>query len=285
MKIVLAETAGFCMGVDMALCKLDALLRESPSSRPVFTLGPIIHNPQVLQSYKAQGVHQVDDPQSLQPGQTVVVRAHGIPKTIEQCLQARGVHLVDATCPKVKKAQLLIARQAALGRTMLLLGEADHPEVQGLLSYAEHGAHVLESEADLDAVLATTQDGFRPCFLAAQTTQDQKLYDRMAQILRSLDQEIPVLDTICAATMNRQAETRRIARLVPSMVVVGGHSSGNTRRLVQVAEQEGIPCFHVETEEELPTDRLRGLDAIGVTAGASTPDASIQKIVRYLELL
>ncbi len=282
MKVVLAETAGFCMGVDMALRKLDALLRQTRWPRPVFTLGPIIHNPQVLSHYGSQGVQQVEDLQDLQPGQSIVIRAHGIPKTIEQEIRVKGLHLVDATCPKVKKAQLLIARQAALGKIMLLLGEVDHPEVRGLLSYAQSGAFVLESEADLEAVL---REGCNPCFLAAQTTQDQRLYDRMAQMLRALDQHVPVLDTICAATMNRQEETRRIAGQVQAMVVVGGHSSGNTRRLAQVAEQSGIPCFHVETVAELPSDSLRGLETVGVTAGASTPNASIQAIVNHLQSL
>ncbi|HDQ40171.1 MAG TPA: 4-hydroxy-3-methylbut-2-enyl diphosphate reductase [Desulfonatronum sp.] len=282
MNIILAETAGFCMGVDLALRKLDALLREPEVSCPVFTLGPIIHNPQVLDHYKARGVRQLDDPFSLRSGQSVVVRAHGIPKNIEQELRARGVHLVDATCPKVKKAQLLIARQAAQGRIMLLLGEADHPEVRGLLSYAESGARVLESEEDLEAVL---REGCSPCFLAAQTTQDRKLYDRMSRILRRLDPDMPILDTICAATTNRQTETRHIAGQVQAMIVVGGRTSGNTRRLVQVAEQSGIPCFHVETLADLPVDSLRGLNSVGVTAGASTPADSIQGIINHLKSL
>lgn len=283
MKIILAETAGFCMGVDMALRKLDALLREPSSPRPVFTLGPIIHNPQVLHHYESLGVVQVEDPWSLRAGQSVVVRAHGIPKTIEQQLRVRGVHLVDATCPKVKKAQLLIAKQAAQGKVMLLLGEADHPEVRGLLSYADNGALVLEKETDLESVFQEQQFS---CFLAAQTTQDQVLYDRIATSLRSrLGQDVPVLDTICAATMNRQAETRRIAEIVEAMVVVGGRSSGNTRRLAQVAEQAGIPGYHVENEAELPLEPLRGMQTVGVTAGASTPRASIQNVVNRLQTL
>lgn len=283
LKIILAETAGFCMGVDLALRKLDALLREPSPPRPVFTLGPIIHNPQVVQIYEQKGVRQVDDHRLLRSGQTVVVRAHGIPKAIEQDLHAKGVRLVDATCPKVKKAQLLIAKQSARKRFMFLLGEADHPEVRGLLSYAENGALVLESEASLDAAL---REDCGPCFLAAQTTQDQKLYDRITATLRlRMGDDIPVLDTICAATVNRQAETRRIAKSVEAMVVVGGRSSGNTRRLAQVAEQAGIPCFHVESVAELPLNRLQGLKAVGVTAGASTPNTSIQSVVDRLRSL
>lgn len=283
MNIIVAETAGFCMGVDMALRKLDALLEQSMQPTSVFTLGPIIHNPQVLQEYAAQGVCQVDDPSIVLPGQTVVIRAHGIPKTIESALQAKDIRLVDATCPKVKKAQLLIAKQASQGKIMVLLGEADHPEVRGLLSYAENGAYVVESEQDLEALLA---ENLGPCFLAAQTTQDQLRYDRIAHTLRQkLDPRIAVLDTICAATMNRQSEARTIAEQVQAMVVVGGRQSGNTRRLVQVAEQAGIPCHHVETADELPLDLLHGLGRIGITAGASTPKNVIQSVVRRLKEL
>ncbi len=284
MKILLAQSAGFCMGVDMALRKLDSLLQQpARQAQPVsvYTLGPIIHNPQVLQDYAARGVCQVEDPREVQSGQTVVIRAHGIPKTIEAALQAKGVHLVDATCPKVKKAQLLIARQAAKGKIMVLLGEADHPEVRGLLSYAASGAYVLESEEDLDALIG---ENIGSCFLAAQTTQDQQRYDRITQTLRrDLDADIPVLDTICAATMNRQSEARNIAEQVQAMVVVGGRESGNTRRLVQVAEQAGIPCHHVETAEELPMDQFHGLHTVGITAGASTPKNVIQTVVQRLE--
>lgn len=283
MNIILAQTAGFCMGVDMALRKLDSLLHGPDRKNEVFTLGPIIHNPQVLQEYADRGVAQVNDPEALVPGQTVVIRAHGIPRNIEIALQSKGVNLVDATCPKVKKAQVLIAKQAAKGRLMILLGEADHPEVRGLLSYAAHGACVVDSEEGLEELL---QERIGPSFLAAQTTQDQKLYARMADLLRRrLDPDIPVLDTICTATMNRQDEARIIAEQVQAMVVVGGRESGNTRRLVQVAEQAGIPCHHVEIADELPLDQLRGLDNIGITAGASTPKNVIQGVVRRLETM
>ena len=283
MNIVLAQTAGFCMGVDMALRKLDSLLHGLDQKPGVCTLGPIIHNPQVLQEYADRGVAQVNDSEALAPGQTVVIRAHGIPRNIENALHNRGVNLIDATCPKVKKAQVLIAKQAAKGRLLILLGEADHPEVRGLLSYAANGACVVDSEEGLEELL---QDRIGPCFLAAQTTQDQELYARMADLLRRrFDPDIPVLDTICTATMNRQDEARVIAEQVQAMVVVGGRESGNTRRLVQVAEQAGIPCHHVEIAEELPLDQLRGSENIGITAGASTPKNVIQAVVRRLETM
>ncbi|WP_045223056.1 4-hydroxy-3-methylbut-2-enyl diphosphate reductase [Desulfonatronum thioautotrophicum] len=283
MNIIVAETAGFCMGVDMALRKLDSLLQGANRQTNVFTLGPIIHNPQVLQDYAAQGVTQINDPEALAPGQTVVIRAHGIPRNIESALQAKGVNLIDATCPKVKKAQLLIAKQAEKGRLMILLGEADHPEVRGLLSYASSGACVVDSEEEAMELL---RDQPGSCFLAAQTTQDQERYARLITLLRErLEPAMPVLDTICAATMNRQSEARVIAGQVQTMIVVGGRESGNTRRLVQVAEMAGIPCFHVEVADELPLARLRGLDRIGITAGASTPKTVIQEVVQRLETL
>lgn len=138
MKLLRARTAGFCMGVDLALKKLSGLIGRE---EPILTFGPIIHNPQVLAEYAAKGVRMVEDPAVIPTGATVVIRAHGIPEPVREAILARGAKLVDATCPKVKKAQTLIASQARHGKVLLLFGEAQHPEVRGLLSYARAGNH------------------------------------------------------------------------------------------------------------------------------------------------
>ena len=151
MELIIARTAGFCMGVDMALHKLDGALADPPSQGRIRTLGPLIHNPQVLERYQAQGVLQAGNAEDLQPGDVVVIRAHGIPKDTQAELLDRKAVLIDATCPKVKKAQILIHRQAEQGKHLLLFGERDHPEVRGLISYApEHT--VFENQDELTAV-------------------------------------------------------------------------------------------------------------------------------------
>lgn len=269
------------MGVILALKKLDALVDGGAAGGPIYTLGPIIHNPQVLAEYAAKGVLTAESPEDIPPGATVVIRAHGVPKGILEALRERGVDLVDATCPKVKKAQLLIATEAAEGRVLLLFGEEAHAEVKGLLSYAEAGACVFDSGAKLDAV--ALDKGKRYC-LAAQTTQDRDSFDAIARKLEcGRSNDVKVLHTICDATRERQDETVRISRDVDFMVVVGGHDSGNTRRLAQVAAGHHKRCVHVESARELPLDELSRVPKIGLTAGASTPKSLIDEIHRLLE--
>jgi 4-hydroxy-3-methylbut-2-enyl diphosphate reductase len=271
------------MGVDLALRKLDQLLADNTGSVPIFTFGPIIHNPQVLDHYAALGVRRTEDPEAIEQGSIVLIRAHGVPRQMDERLAARGVSVADATCPKVKKAQMLIARQAGTGRILLLYGEEAHPEVRGLLSHASHGAIVFNSLEEIKALHLDPKDSY---FLAAQTTQDESGFERIRDFLfTALGREIPVLYTICDATQQRQEEVIAIAKEVDFMVVVGGRDSGNTRRLVKVAEAQGVPCVHVETESELPLEKMRGKARIGLTAGASTPKNiidAVESIIRAL---
>ncbi len=280
-KVVRAKTAGFCMGVILALGKLDALVEDGAAGGRIYTLGPIIHNPQVLAEYAARGVLTAHSPEDVPRGATVVIRAHGVPKNTLEILKERGVEIVDATCPKVKRAQLLIATEANEGRMLLLFGEEAHAEVKGLLSYAESGAFVFDSKAKLDAF--PLDKGRRYC-LAAQTTQDRDSFDAIARKLEANPAlDVKVLHTICDATRQRQDETVRIARDVDFMVVVGGFDSGNTRRLVQVAAGHHKRCVHVESAQDLPLEELKGVRKIGLTAGASTPKSLIDAIHRLLE--
>lgn len=278
MKLLRARTAGFCMGVDLALKKLAALIGQDG---PIITFGPIIHNPQVLAEYAAKGVGTVNDPAEIPPGATVVIRAHGIPDPVRQAILARGAKLVDATCPKVKKAQTLIAAQARHGKVLLLFGEEDHPEVKGLLSYATAGAHVFGS---IDELAALDLPQGPTYFLAAQTTQDEQEFMHIREhLVDRFGPDLTVLSTICDATRNRQQEAMDLAAQVDWMVVVGGRDSGNTRRLAQVARTAGAGCIHVETADELTPEMLAGKHTIGLTAGASTPKKIIDHVQQVLE--
>jgi 4-hydroxy-3-methylbut-2-enyl diphosphate reductase len=279
MELIIAHTAGFCMGVDLALHKLDRVLDSRPAQGRIHTLGPIIHNPQVLQRYRELGVLQVESMDDLQSGDVVVIRAHGIPRTTQEELHARNVEIVDATCPKVKKAQILIQGRAEHGGHLLLFGERDHPEVRGLLSYApEHT--IFESLEELAAMHLPSKKNY---FLAAQTTQDRDAFTRIHTWVRNnLSPEVIVLDTICDATKDRQEEVRHLARTVEAMIVVGGKNSGNTRRLAQIAQEADVYTVHVETGQELDLEELAAFFRIGLTAGASTPDWIIQDVVQTL---
>lgn len=282
MEIILAETAGFCMGVDLALRRLDKLVIAA-EGRPIFILGPIIHNPQVLARYAEQGVTMANNPDEVTDGAYVVIRAHGITRQVEKRLRARNAIIKDATCPRVKKAQLLIGRHTQEGQELLLYGEVEHPEVKGLVSYAENGHFIFDSEEELAAY--TLKKG-KSYVLAAQTTQDRVVFDAMAKELEeNTDISVTVLETICDATKLRQNEAHDLSDKVDFMVVVGGYSSGNTRRLAQVAEDNGTPSKHVETVADLDLDALKKYATIGVTAGASTPRHSIDEVLEALESL
>jgi len=283
MLVIRAETAGFCMGVDLALRKLDRLVAGAEGA-PIYTLGPIIHNPQVLEEYAAKGVQTASSPDEIPSGSQVVIRAHGIPKEVEQALRERGMTIVDATCPKVKRAQVLIAEEAGKGRRLLLFGEDDHPEVKGLLSYAGSDAVVFESLEALEQLDFGEISGSE-CFLAAQTTQDRVVFEKVVELLQSRCLDLPVLHTICDATRERQQEALDVAEEVEAMVVVGGFTSGNTRRLVDVAREQGVYCVHVETPEQLPFEKLLKYATIGLTGGASTPKRLIDAIEQRLREL
>jgi 4-hydroxy-3-methylbut-2-enyl diphosphate reductase len=279
MKLIIAETAGFCMGVDLALNKLDNAIRNPPRHGTIHTLGPIIHNPQVLERYSGLGVRQANGEELLDPADVVIIRAHGIPRRLQEHFEKQGIAVVDATCPKVKKAQILIQRQAEQGKHLLLFGERDHPEVKGLVSYApEHT--VFE---DLEELKARNLRKDAAYFLAAQTTQDRGMFSAICEYLQTeIDPDMTVLDTICTATKDRQEEVRSLSRRVQAMVVVGGRNSGNTRRLAQIAQESGVFTVHVETAAELPLRELAAFDSIGLTAGASTPSWIIEEVALTL---
>lgn len=278
MKVIRARTAGFCMGVSLALKKLDRAIEREHTQR-IVTLGPIIHNPQVLAAYADKNVHCVKELTQVQTGDCVVIRAHGIPRQMEQSLAQKRVHIVDATCPKVKKAQLAIAEATSTGAQLLLFGEADHPEVRGLVSQAPYGYYVFDSMEALEA-LPLQAGGIY--VLASQTTQEKSIFDCIESYLRVRYPQMPVLSTICDATCERQREAVDIAAQVQAMVVVGGRESGNTRRLVDVVKAQNIPTFHVEVVEELTSKKFTEFSSVGLTAGASTPKSLIDAVHAFL---
>ncbi|MFK5926027.1 MAG: 4-hydroxy-3-methylbut-2-enyl diphosphate reductase [Desulfuromusa sp.] len=283
MKFVRAKSAGFCMGVSLALHKLDDIIEQKNISGDIYILGSIIHNPQVVEEYAGKGVISVDLPEEIPPGSIVVIRAHGITKQVQQSLSQRGIHVIDATCPKVKDACLLIEENTEKNRVLLLFGEEFHPEVKCLLSYAYGDTFVFDTldecqKCDLDPAL-------KYC-LAAQTTQDKHVFDSISRELskrKGLD--LVVLDTICNATRMRQGEATKIAEETDFVIVAGGYNSSNTRRLAQVIESHGTTALHIETAAELPLAELRNFRRVGLTAGASTPKKIVDEIQSTLDSL
>ena len=210
----------------------------------------------------------------------MVIRAHGVPRQDEEFLRQSGATLVDATCPRVKKAQLAIARATADGSSLLLFGEADHPEVRGLISYACCKSHVFTDLATLEGM---ELDSGQSWVLASQTTQNAGLFEEIRAYLEKKLPRLKVLATICDATDERQAEALAIAKDVEAMVVVGGRQSGNTRRLASLAAGCGITTYHVEEIRELTEQDFAGKTTVGLTAGASTPKPLIDAAEVWLK--
>lgn len=275
MKVKLARSAGFCMGVRRAM---EIVLSEVNNGEgPLYTLGPLIHNRQVLELLEKKGVRAIDNPNGITRG-TIVIRAHGIPPRQRKCLRSSGLKIIDATCPKVAKVQAIIRYHTAKGYEAIIVGEKDHAEVIGLKGYSSDSAFIIADPTDVSKL----PDLGKP-FVVAQTTQNERLYQDITRRLKDRFPMCLVFNTICDATQNRQNEVRSFSGQVDGLVVVGGYHSGNTRRLVQVAESQGVPTFHVETEKELDKKQLSSMETVGITAGASTPNWMIKNVIKEIE--
>jgi (E)-4-hydroxy-3-methyl-but-2-enyl pyrophosphate reductase len=277
MKIEIAKTAGFCMGVRRAV----ELALDAPGNHdePIYTYGPLIHNPQVLALFAEKGILVL---KAIPPhgNGTVLVRAHGVPPTDKQRLLDTGFKVVDATCPRVIRVQTIIRVHARKGFATIIVGDRDHPEVVGLVGYAGPSAHVVSTMAELEALQA-----FPQAIIVAQTTQNLQFYEQVKVWAAEKFPHYKTFDTICDSTEKRQAEVKQLADRVDAVVVVGGKESGNTRRLAEIAAETGKPTCHVETEADLDACDLDGVDQVGITAGASTPNWIIKRVYRTLELL
>lgn len=275
MKITVAKTAGFCMGVRRAVeMALDA---PGKYPKPIYTYGPLIHNPQVLALFIEKGVKILDTIPEHGSG-TVLVRAHGVPPSSRKQLKAAGFNVIDATCPRVVKVQSIIKSHARKGHAVIIIGDHDHPEVVGLQGYAGDKGHVVENLKALSALPA-----FEEAIIVAQTTQNLREYRQIKAWAAQYHPNYKVFNTICDSTERRQAEVRRIARQSDAVVVVGGKNSGNTQRLADIVKYVDKPSYHVETEAELDFEALAKVQNLGITAGASTPSWIIKRVLRAVE--
>ena len=278
MRVRLARTAGFCMGVRRAMELALQAAHDEPGD--ICTYGPLIHNPQVLELLEGKGVSaikQIPRPGAKEGG-TVIIRAHGVPPEEKKALRLAGfANLVDGTCPRVVKVQAIIRRAAKAGRDPVIVGDAEHAEVRGLMGHSLGRGHVVSRPEEVAGLPELGQ-----VVAVAQTTQSEELFANVVAALRERFANVEVHDTICEATHNRQAEVLRLARESDGVVVVGGRFSGNTRRLFELAGSEGRPAFLVETEDELDQEALSGLGSVALTAGASTPNWMIRRVLREL---
>jgi len=272
-EIRLAETAGFCMGVRRAVdMVLD--LAQHKGDRRIYTYGPLIHNPQTVDLLRRRGIIPMTDLEGIEEGATVIIRAHGISPQERSALKRRGVAIIDATCPKVGRVQSVIKKHAAQNYRIVIVGDADHPEVDGLLGYADDAGIVVSSIEDVERLPAME----KVC-VVAQTTQSLDEYRAVVEKIRGRVPETVVFDTVCDSTEKRQTEIKELACAMDAVFIVGGRNSANTRRLAQIAESMGAPTFHIETTEEIRGMELGKYNRIGISAGASTPNWIIERAV------
>ena len=277
MEILVADEAGFCMGVERALNMVMSAIAEEGG--PIYTYGPLIHNPQVVKGLEALGVQVADNIEDIPQGSRVVIRSHGIGPSEMAILEKMDIELIDATCQFVVKAQRMASRLYHDGYMVLILGLKDHPEVKALMEYAEGEAIVASSLDELPVFHEPPEKLGVIC----QTTLNTEFFRKAIERLEGQVPDLVVKNTICDATAKRQEAARAIADEVDAMVVIGGRQSSNTRKLTDICRDRGVDTYHIETPEELRKGWLLGRKTIGVTAGASTPDWMIEEGIKAIQ--
>lgn len=280
MRVKLARTAGFCWGVERALDIALDTASEAPGD--VLTHGPLIHNPQTVELLEEKSVFASDPRETPDETSLVVIRAHGISPRVRERLRGSGAGIRDATCPLVAKVHGVIRKHSRLGAFTVIIGEEGHPEVDGHRGYAEAGSHLVTGMED---VAGLPDLGDRPVVVVAQTTINMREWGDVEEAILARYPQARMFNTICDATEVRQEEVKKLAPGVDLMVVVGGRNSGNTNRLVEVAKEGGAESILIETEEEIDEKFLQKYKNVAVTAGASTPDWMIRRVVNRIEAI
>jgi len=276
-QVEVARHAGFCFGVKRAIRMVGEALASGQG--PVTSLGPVIHNPQVVRSLEEQGLRRAASIAEVAEG-VVVVRSHGAPPHVHAELRERGLAVVDATCPFVKKMHRQARRLFRMGYQVVIVGDRNHSEITSLTEDPSFECLVAAGPADLDGVKLAGRIG-----LAAQTTQTQENFQAVANRILPNVLELRIFNTICDSTTTRQTEARELASRVEVMVVIGGRNSANTRRLAEICRETGTRTIWVETAGELSPELLGDAERIGLTAGASTPQWIITDVIRRLQSL
>ena len=276
MEILLADSLGFCMGVKRAV-DLAYRAREKADGLPIVTLGPLIHNTQEIERLERDGI-QVTDPSTPPDDGIVIIRAHGVAPQAYEELRARGLRVFDGTCPYVHYSQRKAVELKESGYRVVIAGDRNHPEIRGILGYIDDDADVVKTPEEARALPETERIG-----TIAQTTISPEKYRAIIAALEERAREVKVCETICDATEENQRAVRELAREVDLVYVIGGRHSANSNKLVEIARGTGTKALLVETPEEIASEDLRGVSRVGLSAGASTPDWMIARVVEHLQ--
>lgn len=287
MEVTVAKSAGFCFGVKRAV---DTVYREIESGeKPVYTFGPIIHNEQVVEDLENRGVQVILSEDELEglSGGTVVIRSHGVSRDVCEKIEARGMKIVDATCPFVKKIHRIVDEEGRKGRHVVIIGSADHPEVQGIMGWASGPVTVIHTSEEAEQFVP---ENGKPISIVAQTTFNYNKFKDLVEILckKRYDNNVlnilNILNTICNATEERQREAKNIAGEVDTMLVVGGRHSSNTQKLFEICKKECGNTYYIQTPVDLDSEMFQCSSCVGITAGASTPKKIIEEVQEHVRV-
>ena len=275
MEITVAKSAGFCFGVQRAVDSVYKELEEN--SGKIYTFGPIIHNEQVVEDLNKRGIEVIDTVEQLKEIKegTVVIRSHGVAKEIYDILEQQKLKMVDATCPFVKKIHNIVLDESNNGKTIIIIGNDNHPEVEGIKGWVNGEVIVINKEEQIEKLSLPEQT--KAC-IVSQTTFNHNKFKYLVEIIRKKGYDITVVNTICNATHVRQVQAQKISSKVDGMIVIGGKNSSNTQKLYDICRNECENTFYVQTVKDLNLHELKSLKSIGITAGASTPKNIIEEV-------
>lgn len=284
MKVRTAKTAGFCFGVQRAVDRVYELINENVS--PIYTLGPIIHNEEVVNELASKGVQVIEeeDLDRIKDG-VVVLRSHGVGEEIYLRLKEKGIRYVDVTCPFVLKIHRIVERESLAGKEIIIFGDPDHPEVKGICGWCKGPYTVIRCEADIDNFKPIPQ---KELCIVSQTTFNYNKFKELVEFFTKKRYDNNVLDmhnvlnTICSATEERQTEAKQIAQEVDTMIVIGGRHSSNTQKLFEICKKECANTYYIQTPVDLDSDMFHHSGYVGITAGASTPKKIIEEVHEHV---
>ena len=280
MKITLAKTAGFCFGVNRAVNTVYELVEKGEK---VCTLGPIIHNSQLVDELREKGVRVIENENEAKPNETLVIRSHGVPECVMEKAKEQGVKVVDATCPFVAKIHNIVSEASEKGETVLIAGDEKHKEVIGIMGHCKGETFVFSDEKTLELLMEKHTDlTQKPLCVVSQTTFNQEIWGKCEKILKKVCTNLSVFDTICNATSMRQTEAAKLSKENDLMIVVGGRHSSNTSKLYDVCRENCENTYQIETAAEIRKEFFEDVSSVGVVAGASTPAAIIKEVIKTM---
>lgn len=277
-EVKVAKSAGFCFGVKRAV---EMVYSEAAKGKKVYTLGPIIHNEQVVNDLEKKGVNVINSVNDIKDGEniTVIIRSHGISEDIYNQLKAKKVNIVDATCPFVAKIHRIVQEKYKEGNQIVIIGNENHPEVEGINGWCENNAYIIESTSEAEKL---SLDYEKKVCIVAQTTFNYKKFKDIVDILAKKSYDINVMNTICNATEERQTEAGTIAEQSDAMLVIGGKHSSNTQKLYEICKSKCSDTYFIQTLDDLDLKKLQSFRSVGITAGASTPNNIIKEVQTYV---